>query len=94
MIKKDDKTDDFVFGDSNDDTDDNEDSDEEEGFEDSRETLSENEELAETGMATPSLKSVFARTLVANSASKPSSTSTPTATKRAAKSPANAKDSK
>ena len=94
LIKKDDKTDDFVFGDSNNDTDDNEDSDEEEGFEDSRETLSENEELAETGMATPSLKSVFARTLVANSASKPSSTSTPTATKRAAKSPANAKDSK
>ena len=96
LMKNDDKTDEFEFGDSKNDADDTEgDSDDEEGFEDSRETLSENEELSEaTGLTTPSLKSVFARTLVAASASKPPSSSTPTSSKRSAKSPASEKDNK
>ena len=90
-----DKTHNFVFSDYTSDHDESDDSESYDEFEDSKEALSDIEKVPESSDPfTPvRLKSSFARTLLAKSVSRPSSTSTPGG-KRSASSPADSKEKK
>ena len=90
-----DKTHNFVFSDYTSDHDESDDSESDDEFEDSKEALSDIEKVPESSDPfTPvRLKSSFARTLLAKSVSRPSSTSTPGG-KRSASSPADSKEKK